>query len=196
MPKKRMNPEHSRETIVNAALSLVGRRGADEVTVADVATEVGCAKGLVHYHFKSKQRLWEAVATELANDRRSRWTQALKGGVPRDAIDATWNLLVGESANGTLLAWTSLFVPGKHIPDHLVSGTHREFSRALGGAAKQMLERSGERVRIPESELGLLLGAVVNGMGFQLLGGADRGELEGSYAATWLGILSFAEPPS
>ena len=196
MAKKRTNPEHSRETIIRAALSLVERRGAGEVTVADVANEVGCAKGLVHYHFKSKQRLWEAVAIELADDRLSRWTEAMKEASPRDAIDATWNLLVVESASGVVLAWTTLFGPGGHVPDQRVSETHRSFSQALGRAARQMLERSGERVRIPESELGLLLGAVVNGMGFQLLGGADRGELEGSYAATWLGILSFAEPTS
>lgn len=196
MAKKRSNPEHSRETIVRAALSTVGRRGAGDVTVADVAAEVGCAKGLVHYHFKSKKRLWEAVAIQLATDRLSRWTEAMRDAAPRDAIDATWNLLVGELASGALLAWTTLFGPGGQVPEQLVSETHRGFSRALGRAARQMLERSGERVRIPESELGLLLGAVVNGMGFQLLGGADRSELEGSYAATWLGILSFAEPAS
>jgi AcrR family transcriptional regulator len=196
MAKQRTNPEHSRDTIARAALLLVGQRGAGEVTVAEVASEVGCAKGLVHYHFKSKQRLWEAAAIELATDRCTRWTDAMKEGAPRQAIDATWNLLVGESASGVLLAWTTLFGPGGHVPEQLVSETHQTFSRALGRAARQMLERSGERLRIPESELGLLLGAVVNGMGFQLLGGADRSELEGSYAATWLGILSFAEPAS
>jgi TetR/AcrR family transcriptional repressor of bet genes len=196
MPKKRTDSEHSRETIVSAATSLVKRSGADDVTVADVATEVGCAKGLVHYHFKSKQRLWEAVAIDLAEGRRAQWTGALEGRTPREAIDATWNLLVDESANGVVLAWTTLFGPGRHLPEHQVSEAHRGFSRTLGGAARQMLERSGERVRIPESELGLLLGAVVTGMGFELLGGADQGGLEGSYAAAWLGILSFAEPPA
>jgi hypothetical protein len=66
----------------------------------------------------------------------------------------------------------------------------RDFSRTLGESAQGMVERLGMRMRIPESEIGLLLGSVVTGAGFQLLAGVETDDLEGAYAAAWLGILA------
>ncbi len=190
MAKKRTEPEESMEAIVAAALALVKRHGAAGVTVGAVAEEAGCAKGLVHYHFRTKLRLWEATARRLAHERHRQWADAFKAGSPKEAIHATWELLVEESVNGTTLAWTTMFGPGGAVPDQAVSGAVSEFGLAVGRAASAMLERLGMRVRIPESEIGLLLGAVVTGAGFQLLAGVSRDDLEGAYAAAWLGILA------
>ena len=52
------------------------------------------------------------------------------------------------------------------------------------------LSKAGLKPRIPLSELGNLLAAVVHGIGKMLLAGMNQGELEGAYAAAWLGILS------
>jgi hypothetical protein len=46
---------------------------------------------------------------------------------------------------------------------------------------------------VPDVEIGWLLGAVVDGMGLRLTGGGDRAQLEGAYAAAWLGVLSLTE---
>ena len=49
---------------------------------------------------------------------------------------------------------------------------------------------------IPETEIALLLEAVIDGMGFQLASGCDAQALEGAYAAAWLSILSLTRPLS
>ena len=190
MTKTRSEPEESMETIVSSALGLVKRQGAAGVTVGAVADEAGCAKGLVHYHFKTKQRLWDATAQKLSYERNRSWAAAFKAKSPKDAIQATWDLLIAESANGTTLAWTTMFGPGGLVSDHTVSSAVSDFSHTLGQSAQGMLERLGMRIRIPESEIGLLLCAVVTGAGFQLLAGSSRDDLEGAYAAAWLGILA------
>jgi AcrR family transcriptional regulator len=190
MNKSRSDPKESMETIVTCALSLVKRQGAAEVTVGAVAQEAGCAKGLVHYHFKTKQRLWDAAAKQLSAERNQTWAAAFTADSPRDAIRATWELLVSESASGTTLAWTTLFGPGSQVSDRTVSNAVGQFARTLGESAQAMLERLGMRMRIPESEIGLLLSAVVTGAGFQLLSGMRQEDLEGAYAAAWLGILA------
>jgi TetR/AcrR family transcriptional repressor of bet genes len=194
MPKKRTDSEQSMGTIIAAAISLVKRHGASGVTVDAVATEAGCAKGLVHYHFKTKKRLWEAVAQSLAKSRSETWEAAFSAETARDAIHATWTLLTDESANGTILAWTTMFGPGTLVTDQMTSESTQRFAGTLGRAASRLIGRLGMKLRIREPEIGLLLASVVSGAGFLLLAGASREDLEGAYAAAWLGVLALARP--
>lgn len=180
----------SRQGIITAARSVIGQRAAGSVSVDRVAKEAGCAKGLVHYHFKTKRGLFEAVAEDLATKRETAWRTAFDAPTPKDAIDRTWHLLTKESANGTLRAWSYLFGGSGGLPDQTVSSLVARFSRELGRAAAGTLRRMGLAPTVPPEEIGWLLGAVVDGMGLKLLAGADPGELEGAYAALWLGILS------
>lgn len=46
-----------REQIVRAALRLVRRVGVHGFTTADVAVEAGVSRGILHYHFKSKEEI-------------------------------------------------------------------------------------------------------------------------------------------
>jgi len=194
MPKKRADSEQSMEAIISAAIGLVKRRGASGVTVDAVAAEAGYAKGLVHYHFKTKRRLWEAVAHSLAKSRSETWDAAFSAETARGAIHATWKLLTDESANGTILAWTTMFGPGTLVTDQTTSEATQGFAATLGRAAARLIGRFGKKLRIREPEIGLLLAAVVTGTGFLLLDGASREDLEGAYAAAWLGVLTLAEP--
>jgi AcrR family transcriptional regulator len=134
MAKKRTNAEQSKESIVHAAEALVRRRAATGVTVEQVAKEAGCAKGLVHYHFKTKRGVLEAVAKQLATVRQANWVAAFRAPDARTAIDQTWTLLTNESDDGTILAWNSLFGPGKVIPGEMVSRRDRgRLRRRLAG---------------------------------------------------------------
>jgi TetR/AcrR family transcriptional repressor of bet genes len=194
MPKKRTNSEKSKQSIVAAADALIRRKGAANITVDQVAKEAGCAKGLVHYHFKTKRGVIEAVARHLATGRTQEWVAAFRAPTPKGAIDQSWALLTKESEDGTIRAWTSVFGPGGVIPEQMVKKAVEDFAVALGAAADELLRDLDLAPSILPSENGWLLGAVVHGMGLELLSGADPGELEGGYAAAWLGILSLADP--
>lgn len=159
-----------------------------------VAKEAGCAKGLVHYHFKTKRGLFEAVAQDIAARRNEAWKDAFDAPSPGVVIDQTWRLLTEESAEGVTRAWTSLVGGGAGIPDQTIRDCVAQFARGLGDAASGLLRRLGTEPSVPPQEIGWLLAAVVDGMGLQLLAGADIGELEGAYAAMWLGILSLGAP--
>ncbi len=193
MPSKRAT---TRRAILAAAEALIKERGARSTTVDAVAKAAGCAKGLVHYHFKTKRGLLESVAEHLAVSREGNWTRAFRAPSPKSAIERTWILLTRESADGTIRAWTSLFGPGGNLPDRTVSEALQSFSAALGTAAYRMLEDLNLSPTIPPAEVGWLLGAVINGMGLQVLSQADHKDLEGAYAAAWLGILSLTTPQS
>lgn len=184
----------ARNQILEAAVQLIKERGARNVTVEGVARQAGCAKGLVHYHFKTKAGMLESVADQLAATRRDTWSRAFDAPTPRDAIDRSWTLLTEESRTGVVRAWMSLFASGGVLADQKVNSALAQFSSALGEAVSSLMRHMELQPTIPPSEIGWLLGAIVNGMGFQLLSGARGEDLEGAYAAAWLGILSLYAP--
>ena len=186
----RVDNANARRAILQAAEDLIRTHGARGITVDAVAKQAGCAKGLVHYHYKTKKGLLEAVARHVAEERTKRWQSAFKAPTPRESIDQSWSLLTQESADGHLTAWLSLFEAGGLLPDQTVSDAYASFAETLGAAVTDMMEGLGLRLTIPLNEVGWHLGSVVNGMGLQLLSGADRDALEGAYAAAWLGVLS------
>ena len=50
-------PTDTREKILHAAFDVLSREGYENTSIKQIAEEGGVAQGLVHYYFKSKQRL-------------------------------------------------------------------------------------------------------------------------------------------
>ncbi|MBI2073189.1 MAG: TetR family transcriptional regulator [Gemmatimonadetes bacterium] len=186
------DPERARVTILDAAERLLRRGGGG--TVDQVAHEARCAKGLVHYHFKTKAALLAAAATRLGERRRSRWAQAFQAPTPDAAIKRSWTLLLSESRDGTIRAWTALLAQHDQVTDRAVRLESASFSSAIASAANGLLEQLGLAPTVPIDELGLLLAGVVHGMGLELESGMEPERLQGAYAAAWLGVLSLTQP--
>jgi AcrR family transcriptional regulator len=187
----------ARAKILECAVELVRKKGAHSVTVEAVAKAAESAKGLVHYHFKTKKGLLSAVAHELSQSRIQNWSAAFDSKSPTQAIDRSWRLLTKESANGTLRAWLTLVGSRESLADQSTNQALREFSESVGSMLLRMLEDDmGLRPTVPADEIGHLMVAVIDGIGLQLLGGAETDSLQGSYAAAWLGLLSLTEPIS
>lgn len=187
----------ARAKILECAEELVRRKGANAVTVEAVAKAAGSAKGLVHYHFKTKKGLLSAVAGRLSQSRIERWSAAFESESPNQAIDRSWKLLAEESGNGTLRGWLTLLGAKESLADQATNNALKQFGKSVGNALLRMLEEDmGLRPTVPADEVGDLLVAVIDGIGVQLLGGADADELHGAYAAAWLGLLSLTEPIS
>ena len=55
----------SRERLLDAAIELFARNGYDPVTTGAVAEAAGLTQSMVHYHFGSKAKLWEAAIGRL-----------------------------------------------------------------------------------------------------------------------------------
>ncbi|UCD23830.1 MAG: TetR/AcrR family transcriptional regulator [Gemmatimonadota bacterium] len=183
------------DTILQAAVELVKERGASAITVDAVAKAAGSAKGLVHYHFKTKLGLLGAVTERIAQARERNWIAALEPGVAQSAVERSWDLLTSESTSGVTLAWQSLLQSGDALTDHSVKSLAARFSRTLGDAFVQYLEVEMElEPTVPNEEVGWLMTAVIDGVGLQMLAGAKADELQGAFAAAWLGLLSLTEP--
>ncbi len=186
------DPERARVTILDAADRLLRRGGGG--TVDEVAREAHCAKGLVHYHFKTKAALLAAAASCLGERRRSRWTEAFQAPTPDAAIKRSWALLVSESRDGTIRAWTALCAEHDKVTVRAVNSESASFSTAIAAATDGLLKELGLAPTVSIEEIGLLLAGVVHGMGLQLESGMEAEQLQGAYAAAWLGVLSLTRP--
>ena len=185
----------ARERILECAEALIKQQGADAMSIESVAVAAGSAKGLVHYHFKTKQGLMSAVAERLADARVIRWKVAFEAPSAQEVVQQTWSLLTKESGDGTVQAWQSLVGVGERLTDGLAKKLRDDFSEHLCTSLTSMLRNElGLTPTITDSEIGRLLEVVVDGMGFQLTSGTEEAVLEGAYSAAWLSILGLTQP--
>ena len=57
-------PQHSRKRLVDAALKLFASRGYHSTSIEDILKESGCTRGILYYHFSSKEELGYAAIDE------------------------------------------------------------------------------------------------------------------------------------
>ncbi len=65
MPRQQERSETSRRAIVDAALQIIGEGGYQALTTTRIEELAGVSRGLVGYHFHSKQGLTEAVIRQV-----------------------------------------------------------------------------------------------------------------------------------
>ena len=191
MPRSK---QAARKAILDGADLVLKRDGAFNMTMAAVARAAGCAKGLLHYHFHTKQRLLVETVGRISAAREVQWTQAFDTEDPHEAIDRTWNVMAREVESGTLRAWSSLLTLSDSAVDQAVSKASARFRDHITSATQDLLARADCESTLPVDRLGWLLTAVVEGMSFQLAAGADPEVLADAYAAAWLGVLSLTSP--
>lgn len=168
---------------------LCERRGAD-ITMDEVARAAGCAKGLVHYHFKRKDQLLVAAAASMWEQRTGAWRRALGSNDAKASINAAWSLLIADSSSGTVAACAALGMRKEELVVQSVNSGRATFARGVTEELLQLLNRMGLEATVPIGELGTLLAAIVEGIGLQLGSGVDREKLEQAWAAFWVGLLS------
>jgi len=186
------DPERARTAILDAAERLLRRGGG--CTIDQVAREAHRAKGLVHYHFHSKSALLAAVASRLSDRRRAAWTAAFDAPTPDAAIRRSWDLLLKEHRGGELRAWISLCAEPDPITRQTVSKEIEAFAVGIAETTGGLLASLGLRPTVRVGEIGRYLASVIQGMSFQLVAGGAHEEMQGAYAAAWLGALSLAQP--
>src|SRR5258706_5917501 len=96
-----------KDEILAAAIEVVALHGLNNWTVEEVANRAHCAKGLVNYHYRSKQELLARAAETIRDDRSARRLAAVQ--VPwTKALDRLWQTLLREVDSRWFAAWLSL----------------------------------------------------------------------------------------
>ena len=82
--KRRVRGEESRKLILKAAVDSIATKGLGKLTLDRVADRVGISRGLVVFHFKSKDNLIEEVLSYLGRQYTGGWEAILHGEAKSD----------------------------------------------------------------------------------------------------------------
>ena len=179
-------PANSRvttEVILTAALEVLGSHSTAEWTVDQVAAKAGCAKGLVLYHFKSKEALLLQVAERVRGNLESRRITGLGSAKGAAALDRLWTALVSDVKSGEFALWLGLL--GDQKTRKAAGRATEEDRRLIAGAAEAL------GIRPESAALGLIMPAL-DGFGLALLQGRNESDVREGYDEFWLGVLSEA----
>lgn len=170
-----------RDDIVTAATDLLGTTGLSGWSVDKVADGAGCAKGLIHYHFGSKDTLLGEVRQQLEFKRREARLHALASGSGAKALDGLWEVLQDEVRRGIFGAWLDLvhyFGPSS--------------SRAASADDTRLAVAAARALNIAEAELvenAAVLGPALDGFQLRLMQGEPAALVREGFERVWLGVL-------
>ena len=165
----------TRSAILAAALQTLRGDGLDGFSIATVAQGAAVPKGLVLYHFRSRQQLLASCGKAIAEERSRRLAGAQagggaaggSGGGPGAAVaDACWEELRRQDADGTTRAWL-----------------------ALCGAG--LIDRSIKQEDFEETARNMLL----DGCTAAIATGAPLQEVREAFDTGWLALLDLASRP-
>lgn len=173
------NRDQSRARIVAACVDLLLRQGLSGWTLDAVARSAQCAKGLVLYHFRSKDELLTAAGEEFARQRLARRVEALAPGGTA-GLDRLWRLLAAEVTGGAFSLWLALLAERRTRPSVELKRSARA---GLGSAAATAIG-----VPVSNQMLTALPGAL-DSFQLQLLEGEPAPVVRDRYDRWWLQIF-------
>ncbi len=120
--RRRESKEARREQLMDATLEVLARRGLAQMTLADVAAAAGLSRGIVNFHFESKERLLLATLTRLSEEYDAAWREGLAaaGPAPAERLRALLCADFSEAvcAPEKLAAWFAFFAESGARPDY------------------------------------------------------------------------------
>lgn len=185
--------EATRGTILDAAEMLLSAAESRSVTIDAIAAKAGCAKGLVNYHFRSKDTLLTGVVERLTEGRMAEWQSALAGSDLPAAITRAWELTLRERTSGRARALSAAIASGSESTVQSVKSMRERIRHSIAEATITLLARCGLEPTIPAGELGDLVACAIEGFA----AAAERDDparLEGAFSALWAAVLSLTRP--
>lgn len=75
---RKASKETRRQQLIEATIDSLAKRGYSETTMADVADGAGLSRGIVNFHFESKEKLLVATLQYMADEYAQHWRSALR----------------------------------------------------------------------------------------------------------------------
>lgn len=113
IPGRKLDPESTRNAILDAAEALFVEAGVNGASMSAVARRAGVTKSLIHHHFGSKSELWERVKERgigeyLRLQRELLESRAADGQLLLDSLETYFRFLQTRPALVRLMSWMIL----------------------------------------------------------------------------------------
>lgn len=80
--------EQTRAQILDAAIDSFARAGYEAASLADIANSAGVKKALVQYHFSTKEKLWQASAYRVWEQRNAAMAESLASADDAEPLES------------------------------------------------------------------------------------------------------------
>lgn len=173
--------------LIEATIDSLAKRGYSETTMADVADGAGLSRGIVNFHFESKEKLLVATLQYMYEEYSGHWRTALQkaGEDPARRLQALVSADFDRSIcnKRKLAAWCAFWGEAKSRP------TYQALSGARDKAYQQtivdlclLLKQEGGYGFEPEATA-LGLSAMLEGLWLRLMIGAENVSRETAHQA-------------
>lgn len=153
LPKGRVaTREFRRQQLIESTIESIAKRGFSETTMADVADGAGLSRGIVNFHFTSKDQLLVETLQFLADEYREAWRRALAkaGPKPIDRLQAMFLAdLDPQVCNRKKIAvWYAFYGEAKSRPTYLklCAERDREQNDIMIDLARQVIDEGAYKL--------------------------------------------------
>lgn len=184
---RKASKEQRRQQLIEATIDSLARRGYAETTMADVADGAGLSRGIVNFHFESKEKLLVATLQYMADEYSSHWRGALAraGAEPADRL---WALVAADfdrfvCNKRKLAAWCAFWGEAKSRPTYqALCGARDQAYQQVFVELCEALKREAGYAYEPGA-MALALSATLEGLWLRLMMGTENVTRETSFQA-------------
>ncbi len=117
--------QRSRRKLITATLNSIAKRGFAETTLARVAEGAGLSRGIVNFHFRTKNALFLETLKFISLDYREHWARALNEAGPTAAekLEAVvmFDFDPPTSNRNRIAAWFAFYGEAKSSPTYMAA---------------------------------------------------------------------------
>ncbi|TSE12665.1 transcriptional regulator BetI [Mesorhizobium intechi] len=163
--------------LIEATIDSLAKRGYAETTMADVADGAGLSRGIVNFHFESKEKLLIATLQHMYDEYSAHWRAALQkaGDDPaRQLQQLVWADFDRSICNKRkLAAWLAFWGEAKSRPTYQALSSSRDaYYQQVFVDLCTTLKHSGSYAYEPQV-MALALSAMLEGLWLRLMMGTE-----------------------
>lgn len=163
--------------LIEATIDSLAKRGYSETTMADVADGAGLSRGIVNFHFESKEKLLIATLQHMYDEYSAHWRNALQkaGDDPAQQLQALVSADFDRSIcnKRKLAAWCAFWGEAKSRPTYQALSSARDaVYQTIFIDLCATLKQSGSYAYEPQV-MALALSAMLEGLWLRLMMGTE-----------------------
>jgi AcrR family transcriptional regulator len=169
--------------ILTAATDIFGKVGFQASSMNAVARAAGVSKGLLHYHFKSKEHLLFEAQQATFKQIHTRFQERFERGetgmeTALEGIDALWESLC------EMRSWAPFFVETMNLASHSngfsrhVDEFYSESTRLLQRGIENVFQHHTDDLALPPDRLAMLIRTAIHGLVVELAYARDAKDVQ------------------
>jgi AcrR family transcriptional regulator len=157
-----------RQELIEATIDSLAKRGYEATTLADVAEGAGLSRGIVNFHFETKEKLLVETLRHLSTEYRGHWRGAL-AAAGDDPAARLWALVSADfdrkvCATRKLAAWCAFWGEAKSRPTYRehCSANDEEYQSTVVGLCARLAAPGQDAPALARAIVCLLEGLWLN----------------------------------